>query len=86
MSALRLAGLTTERALFRAGLSCSGRAVTTYGVINAAWTRVKRITVKLPDLPPSWRGRTAVLISDVHLGNFRTFGFLASHRQKWPLA
>ena len=30
-----------------------------YGMVNAACTRVKRISVKLPNLPDSWRGRTA---------------------------
>ena len=50
--------------------------MTAYGVINGEWTRVRRITVKLPRLPESWRGRTAVLVSDVHLGNYRAFGFI----------
>jgi predicted MPP superfamily phosphohydrolase len=73
--ATRLAGVTTGRRYFAATFLALAIAVTTYGVINASWTRVKRITVKLPGLPASWRGRTAVLITDVHLGNFRTFGF-----------
>jgi hypothetical protein len=28
-----------------------------YGVLNASLLRVRRITVKLPNLPPQWRGR-----------------------------
>src|SRR5580692_3669171 len=40
-----------------------------YGMANASATRVKRLTVKLPGLPESWRGRTAALVSDWHLGN-----------------
>jgi hypothetical protein len=40
-----------------------------YGIINARWIRVRRITVKLPNLPQSWRGRVAALVSDVHLGS-----------------
>jgi uncharacterized protein len=47
-----------------------------YGVVNASWTRVKRITVKLPGLPESWRGRTAALVGDLHLGHIRNRGFL----------
>jgi len=47
-----------------------------YGVVNAAWTRVKRITVKLPNLPESWRGRVAALVSDTHLGHVRGYGFM----------
>jgi predicted MPP superfamily phosphohydrolase len=48
----------------------------TYSVVNAAWTRVKRVTIALPNLPPAWRGRTAALISDLHLGHLRNRGFL----------
>ena len=47
-----------------------------YGVVNASWTRVERITVKLPGLPESWRGRTAALVSDWHLGHIRNRGFV----------
>jgi uncharacterized protein len=50
-------------------------AVSLVAVINSAWTRVRRITVKLPNLPPSWRGRTAALISDLHLGHVRNARF-----------
>src|SRR5208283_3714829 len=39
------------------------------------WTRVKRISVKLPNLPESWRGRTAAVVSDLHLGHVRNVGF-----------
>jgi predicted MPP superfamily phosphohydrolase len=47
-----------------------------FGVVNARWLRVKRVTVKLPNLPPSWRGRVAALVSDVHLGHVNGFGFV----------
>jgi len=40
-----------------------------YGLLNARWIRVRRIGVRLDRLPVSWRGRTALVISDVHLGN-----------------
>jgi predicted MPP superfamily phosphohydrolase len=45
-------------------------------IVNAAWTRVVRVTVKLPNLPAAWRGRTAALVSDLHLGHVRNTGFL----------
>jgi uncharacterized protein len=47
-----------------------------YGVINAAATRVTRVTVKLPGLPDAWRGRVAALVSDTHLGHVRNQSFL----------
>src|ERR1700692_388833 len=74
--ALRLGGARIERRYFALSFLGLAVAITAYGVINGEWTRVKRITVKLPGLPESWRGRTAVLVSDVHLGNYRAFGFI----------
>ena len=47
-----------------------------YGVFNASWTRITRITVRLANLPEPWRGRTAALISDLHLGHVRNGSFL----------
>lgn len=40
-----------------------------YGLLNARIIRVRRVPVRLPNLPESWRGRRAVLMSDLHLGN-----------------
>jgi predicted MPP superfamily phosphohydrolase len=48
--------------------------ISAYGIINAAAIRVKRITVQLENLPEAWRGRTATLVSDVHLGHVRNLG------------
>src|ERR1700681_3641732 len=55
-----------------------GAAVVTglYGVFNASWTRITRTTVRLANLPAAWRGRTAALISDLHLGHVRNGSFL----------
>jgi predicted MPP superfamily phosphohydrolase len=47
-----------------------------YAVLNANWTRVTRTTVRLTNLPVAWRGRTAALISDVHLGHVHNGSFL----------
>ena len=47
-----------------------------YGVFNASWTRITRTTVQLANLPYAWRGRTAALISDLHLGHVRNGSFL----------
>lgn len=47
-----------------------------YGIVNAAYTRVKKISVKLPNLPDSWRGRVGALVSDTHLGHVRSYAFL----------
>jgi predicted MPP superfamily phosphohydrolase len=47
-----------------------------YGVLNANCTRITRTTIRIANLPDSWRGRRAALISDVHLGHVRNGGFL----------
>src|ERR1700730_15061956 len=46
------------------------------GLVNAGWTRVRRITVRLENLPQAWRGRRAALLSDLHLGHARNGAFL----------
>jgi uncharacterized protein len=46
------------------------------GVLNAGWTRIRRITVRIENLPETWRGRTAALVSDLHLGHVRNGSFL----------
>jgi predicted MPP superfamily phosphohydrolase len=50
---------------------------TLYGLANAATLRIKRVTVKLPGLPPSWRGRVAALVTDTHLGHIKGRSFIA---------
>jgi len=52
-------------------------AATLYGIVNAAVLRVKRVAIKLDNLPQQWRGRTAVLVSDLHLGHIRNYGFVS---------
>lgn len=46
-----------------------------YGLFNASWLRTTEVTVKLPYLPASWHGRTAALVTDVHLGHLRRTAF-----------
>jgi predicted MPP superfamily phosphohydrolase len=47
-----------------------------YGLINASWIRETKITVALPNLPKAWEGRTAALVTDLHLGHISTARFL----------
>ena len=54
----------------------SALAAGIYGVFNAGWTRVTRAQVQLENLPETWRGRKAALVSDVHLGPVRNGRFL----------
>jgi predicted MPP superfamily phosphohydrolase len=50
-------------------------AVGLYGLVNSANVRVKRVPLKLPNLPASWRGRVAALVTDTHLGHVRGVRF-----------
>jgi uncharacterized protein len=47
-----------------------------YGVANSALVRIRRVPIKLPNLPANWRGRTAALVTDTHLGHVRGLGFI----------
>jgi uncharacterized protein len=70
--ALRLFRLTAHptdiRPLVAAAFYVPALLAGIFGLINARIVRVRRITVQLPNLPASWRGRKAVLLSDLHLG------------------
>src|ERR1041384_1411206 len=47
----------------------------TWGMINASVTRISRVKVSLPNLPEAWQGRTAAMVSDLHLGHVRGANF-----------
>jgi predicted MPP superfamily phosphohydrolase len=46
-----------------------------YGFINAGVIRITRLGLELPNLPSQWKGKTAVWVSDTHLGPVRNEGF-----------
>jgi uncharacterized protein len=72
----RLAGLDLNFHRIVEVLFGAAMLVGVYGVFNASWTRITRITVQLANLPEAWRGRKAALISDLHLGHVRNGNFL----------
>ncbi len=71
-----LAGIPANPGMIATVLFPLALLVSIYGIVNASRTRVKRITVKLPNLPESWRGRTAAHVSDAHLGHVRNYSFI----------
>lgn len=75
-ASVELFGLHLERGRVATVLFSLAFIVSLYGIINAARTRVTRITVQLPNLPDSWRGRVAALVCDTHLGHVRNYGFI----------
>jgi predicted MPP superfamily phosphohydrolase len=46
-----------------------------YGFINSGVTRITRMNLQLPGLSSQWKGKTAVWVSDTHLGQVRNYGF-----------
>ena len=70
--ALRLPGQQQHIVFLLFGLSIVAGL---YGLVNSGRVRVTRIAVKLPNLPASWRGRVAALVTDTHLGHVRGVRF-----------
>jgi hypothetical protein len=46
-----------------------------YGMFNALRVRTRRVTVVLAGLPAAWKGRTALVLSDMHLGHINRIRF-----------
>ena len=46
-----------------------------YGFINASIIRIKTVSLPLPNLPNAWKGKTAVWVSDTHLGQVKNNRF-----------
>jgi uncharacterized protein len=65
----RLFGVPVESRSIVCAFYGAAAFVTIYGLVNAARLRVTRVTIELPNLPASWEGRTAALVTDLHLGN-----------------
>ena len=72
-----LSGMHVDRSFLLSGLFGSALLVSVYGFANASRIRVARITVRPPGLPKSWRGRSAALVSDTHLGHVRGYTFIS---------
>jgi predicted MPP superfamily phosphohydrolase len=72
----RLAGWPVDRFDLAATIFGLALALAVYGLINAAWIRVTRVDIRLPNLPPAWQGRTLALLTDLHLGHIAGPGFL----------
>jgi uncharacterized protein len=70
-----VAGVPLNHTYLAASLFGTALLVSAYGIINASWTRVTRVTIPLRNLPQAWSGRVAALVSDTHLGHVRNYSF-----------
>jgi predicted MPP superfamily phosphohydrolase len=73
--ALDLLGLHANMPFIAATFCGLAVAASFYGLVNARIFRIRRISVQLPGLPDAWRGRTALLLSDLHLGHMNGRSF-----------
>lgn len=67
--AIVVLGFTADKPLLAAVLYGLAVAAAFYGMMNARFIRIRRIPIQLEGLPASWRGRTALIVSDLHLGH-----------------
>jgi hypothetical protein len=72
---MKLVGMQANRPLLAGALFGLAVAISLYGMVNARWIRIRRVPVQLPGLPESWRGRTALVATDLHLGHINGPGF-----------
>jgi hypothetical protein len=72
---LAVLGMQANRPLIAVVFFSLALVTSLYGMVNARFIRIRRISVQLPGLPASWRGRTALVISDLHLGHMNGAGF-----------
>jgi predicted MPP superfamily phosphohydrolase len=72
---LALLGLTTNNPLLGAMFYSLAVVASLYGLVNARLIRVRRVPIQLGGLPASWRGRAALVVSDLHLGHVNGSGF-----------
>ncbi len=50
-------------------------AVVIYGLVSAQNIKIKKLDIALPNLPENWRNKTAVWLSDLHLGAIDNYDF-----------
>jgi predicted MPP superfamily phosphohydrolase len=72
---MKLAHFSIDRKLLVEILFGIAFLASVYGFINAGVIRTAEIKVRVPGLPPQWKGRTAVWVSDLHLGHVWNYGF-----------
>ena len=73
--ALAVLGLHVDKPFIAVALNSMAVAVGIYGLVNARILRIRHIPIQLPGLPDTWRGRTALLLSDLHLGHMNGRSF-----------
>ena len=75
LGAMKLFHLSLDRQILMTLLIVFSLMASFYGFWNATTIRIKTVNLLLPNLPESWKDKTAVWISDIHLGQVRNHWF-----------
>jgi hypothetical protein len=73
--ATRLFASSLSRTIFGWAAVALASLYSSYGLWNAYHPRARNLTVQIKNLPPAWRGRKVVQLSDLHLGYILRAGF-----------
>jgi len=76
VGASRLAGRAPPLPWIGVGALVAAALFTGYGILRAFHPQLTRVEVAIEGLPESWRGKTLVQLSDLHLGHINGAGFL----------
>jgi predicted MPP superfamily phosphohydrolase len=76
IAAVRITGMYAPSRLIAAVCIVSAVLYSAYGVWNAFHPRIKKLEVQIENLPPQWKNKTILHMSDVHLGHFYGTEFL----------
>jgi predicted MPP superfamily phosphohydrolase len=74
-AAMKLFHLPLDRRILIIVLIGIALMASLYGFMNAGVIRIKTVSLPLPNLPTTWKDKTAVWISDLHLGQVRNYRF-----------
>ncbi len=75
-------GFSINTAVLAASFFVVAVLVSFYGVYNAFNPVIKNISVNISGLPESWKGEKVVQISDAHVGNILSAGFIKNVVEK----
>ena len=78
IAALRITGSVPPTRLIAAVCIVAAVLYSVYGVWNAFHPKIKKLTVRIENLPDQWKNKTVVQLSDIHLGHFYETDFLSS--------
>ncbi len=73
---LKLAGISLSYKILGIAIVTLAILYAGYNVWNAENIQIKNINVQIKNLPPQWKGKTIVQLSDIHLGNILGPNFL----------